>query len=160
MSERGEARNEALRAQLEPLAPGERPTPALAGALVCGGLAVANIVLAATGREIEGGVAYLPVFALLLAGLAVGLWRVQYWAALGLQGVCAITAIYAFLSLLVSANLAGAALSLAILVASGALFWSMVRVMGRIQAPGARIGSKVWLTPSTASSSARAPAAT
>jgi hypothetical protein len=132
---RGEARNEAIRAQLAPLEPGERPAPVVAGALVCAGLAVANVVLAVAGREIDGGAAYLPVFALLLGGLAVGLWRVQYWAALGFQGVCAITAIYAFLSLLVAANVAAAALSVAILLASGVMFWTMVRVLGRIQAP-------------------------
>lgn len=102
---------------------------------MCAGLAAANVVLAVSGREIEAGAAYLPVFALLLGGLAIGLWRVQYWAALGFQGVCAITAIYAFLSLLVAANLAAAALSVAILLASGVMFWTMVRVMGRIQAP-------------------------
>lgn len=130
------ARDDQIRAGIEPLAPGERPRPLVIGALVCVGLAIANGVLALTGAELsDTSAAYFPVFAALLLVLAAGLWRANYWAALGFQGICTITAIYSFLSLLVASNPAAVVLSLAILSASGAMFWVMVRVMSRIQAP-------------------------
>lgn len=133
MSERDEALR---RAQIQPLAPGERPMPLTVGALLCVGLAAANGVLALTGHELDtGGGAFLPVLALLLVVLAAGLWRVEYWAALAFQGVLTITSIYSFLSLLVASNLAAVLLSLTVLAFSGWLFWLMVRVMSRIQAP-------------------------
>jgi hypothetical protein len=130
---RGEARNEAIRATLEPLAPGERPRVVTFAAFLCLALGIAN--LAGAAADVGGDRPLLAGLAVLAFVLAVGLWRAEYWAAMGVQIAAAITAIYAFLSLLVASNLAAVLISLIALVGSGTLFWLMIRPLGRMQAP-------------------------
>src|SRR5688500_11654524 len=48
---RSRAKNEAARAALEPLAPGERPTAVTAGAIVAGILAAANLIAVVAGWD-------------------------------------------------------------------------------------------------------------
>ena len=134
---RGEERDAELRAQLVPLAPGERPLVITACAVLCGLIAVANVVLWATGWDVRGGEvsavgALIP--AALFAVLAVGLWRTRLLAVAGMQTLLAITAIFASGALLVSSNVVAALLSLVIVVGSGALFWPLIRINGRIGA--------------------------
>jgi hypothetical protein len=43
--------------------------------------------------------------------------------------------VYAALSLLVAANVVAALLALAVIAVSAPVFWLLVRVMGRLQAP-------------------------
>lgn len=134
---RGEARNEELRKQIVPLPPGERPGIVTACAVLCGVVAVANVVLwladwDVRGREVSTAGALIP--AILFAVLAVGLWRTRLLAVAGMQTLLAITAIFASGALLVSSNLLAVLLSLVIVVGSGVLFWPLVRVNARIGA--------------------------
>lgn len=134
---RGEARNQELRAQIVPLAEGERPLIVRACAVLCAVIAVANVVLwladsDVRGQQVSTAGALIP--AALFAVLAVGLWRTRLLAVAGMQTLLAITAIFASGALLVSSDLQAVVLSLLVVVGSGALFWPLVRVNARIGA--------------------------
>lgn len=134
---RGRARTEAARAALEPLAEGERPTAVTVGALVAGGLALAEIVSFALGYspgENERIIRSVLVVGL-LSLMAWGMWRGRYWAVLGMQTLLGITIIYASAAALFAANFRAVVLVLAILAPAGALFWFLVKAMARIQMP-------------------------
>ena len=144
MSERGgrsgrsEERNAAVRAQLAPLEPGERPLALLVAILLAAALAVANLVAFAAGAEVEGqtpDVATVVVFELLAIAAAVGMWQRRYWAVLGFEVALGVTLAYAGLSLLVASNLVAVLLCVAVLGLGGWLFWKLIRVMGRLQTP-------------------------
>jgi hypothetical protein len=136
---RGEARNEELRANLEPLAPGERPLAVSIGAVIAALLGLSNLVLLAAGYDLRGGEdpqsGGVIAFAVVMFVAAVFMWRGKYWAVLGFQCLLAITAVAAGLGLLVASNLAAVALSLAVLAASGTLFWFLIKAMARLQMP-------------------------
>jgi len=134
---RAAARDELARAALTPLAPGERP-PAL---LVC--VAVAALLAAAViagvlsshdlskhGGSVPGG-AFL---AAVLLVLAVNMFRLRYWAVLGFEGLLAFQVLIACLALVLAQTLLAAGACLVAIAIGGALFWKLVRVMGRIQA--------------------------
>ena len=130
---RGEARDEQLRARLEPLAPGERPTAITVAAVVALLLGAGNAIGAVVGEAADRPLLIgLAVFALVVAG---GLLRTQDWAAMIALAASAVTAVWAFLSLLVADNVGAAAVSIVVLAASGVLFWSLIRPLGRMQAP-------------------------
>jgi hypothetical protein len=57
---------------------------------------------------------------------------------LGFEALLGITVAIAALSLLVASNLAAVALCLVIIGLGGWLFWKLVRVMARLQAPERR----------------------
>jgi anti-sigma factor RsiW len=138
---RGRERDAALRAKLEPLAPGERPRAVTVAAILAALLGVANVVLLAVGYEIDnqsGSVAGALVFAALMAIAAVGMWRVHYWAVLGFQALLGIAIAFAALSLLVASNLTAVLLCIVIIGVAGPLFWFLVRAMARIQLPARR----------------------
>ena len=135
---RSRERDEAVRASLSPLAPGERPLAVTIAAVVAVALAIGNVAFWAagwnvTGKDPQPGGVLLFCAILLLA--AYGMWRVKYWAVLGFQVLLGITLVYAGLSLLVVSNAWAAVLSLAILAAAGVLFWFLIRAMARIQMP-------------------------
>jgi hypothetical protein len=135
---RAEQRNAEARAQLRPLAPGERPRALVVAAAVAALLAIANLVAFAAGMEIDGkrpSVVGVLLFAGLMLAAAAGLWQRRYWAVLGFEALLGVTLAIAALALLFAANLAAVALSLAFLAAGGWLFWKLIRVMGRIQTP-------------------------
>ena len=135
---RGEARDAALRAQLEPLAPGERPLAVTVAAGVCLLLGAANLGLWAAGADVanrpSAGVVLL--FALLSLAAAWGLWTVRYGAVLGFQAVLAATIIISGLSVLVAGNALALILCAVVIVPGIWLFWKLVRVLARMQAPG------------------------
>ncbi len=112
---RSEQKNEEARAALVPLAPGERPTAVTVGAVVAAALGLSNLGLYIAGVDIRGEDANAG--ALLFGGLmltaAWGMWRVRYWAVLGMQAL----------------------LALAVIGSAGTLFWFMVKAMARIQMP-------------------------
>ena len=134
---RGRARDEAARAALEPLAEGERPPAVTAGALVAAGLALAEVVSFALGYEPgENGRVLRSVLVVGLLGvMAWGMWRVRYWAVLGMQTLLGITIVYASAAAIFAANLNAVILVTAIIVPAGALFWFLVKAMARIQMP-------------------------
>jgi hypothetical protein len=137
---RTEQRNEAIRAQLRPLAEGERPGAVTAGAIVAALLAVLVVVGYAVGARVggEGTLAGALVLGAILLVAAWGMWNVRYWAVLGFEALIAFQVIVAALSLLVASNVWAAVLCLAVILLGGWLFWKLVRAMARIQMPERR----------------------
>jgi len=135
---RAEERNVAIRAGMTPLEPGERP-PALRVAVgLAVFVAVANVVLWAAGTEVSGagsGAVGVLSFAAIMLAAAGGMWAKRAWALLGFQALLAITIVYSFLALTVASNVLALVLCLVVIGAGGVLFWKLIRVLGRIQAP-------------------------
>ena len=120
---RGEAANEAARAELQPLKPGERPAPLVAAVVVAAVLGIANVVLYAAGTDVRGkspSAAGAIAFAVLMLVDAWGMWNLRYWAVLGFQALLAVL------------------LCLVIIVPGSWLFWKLVRVLARLQMPQRR----------------------
>jgi hypothetical protein len=135
---RGEERDALIRAELEPLAPGERPLAVTVAAIAAGVIGVANLVLWAAGWEVRGSeqtALGVIAFSAVMLVAAVAMWLRVYWAVLGFQALLGITIATAGLSLLFVANVQGALVSLAILVPSCALFWYLIRAMARLRMP-------------------------
>jgi hypothetical protein len=135
---RSEARNEAVRSQLEPIAPGERPLVLTIGALVTVAAAAANVISYIAGQKIGGerpAVSGIVAFTALMLTMAWGLWNKKYWAVLGLEALLGLLMVILCLFLLRAENLKSALIVVAIVVPAGALFWFNVRVMARIQMP-------------------------
>jgi hypothetical protein len=138
---RGRERDEAARAALQPLAPGERPRAVTFAAILAAILGVSNVVLLASGYEVEGSgqsVAGVLVFAGLMAAAAIGMWQCRYWAVLGFEALLGIAVIFSALSLMVASNVVAVLLCLAIIAIAGPLFWFLIRAMARIQLPSRR----------------------
>jgi hypothetical protein len=134
---RGRERDEAIRATLTPLAPGEHPPAlriAIAVAIV---LAVSNLVAFALGANVPGSSSrgFGLVWVLLMVVAAWGMWRNRYWAVLGFATVMALIAVVFTLLLLVASNVLAVAVCVAFAVSAGWLFWKLIRVMARLQAP-------------------------
>jgi hypothetical protein len=134
---RGRERDDAARAALVPLAPGERPWPIVVSAILAACFAAANVALILAGWEVDGKrpIASGLIFAGIMLAAAIGMWRLRYWAVLGWQVLLAVTFIGALLSLLRAENLKGVALSLAVMAVTGPLFYLLIRQMARIQMP-------------------------
>jgi hypothetical protein len=134
---RGREKDEAVRSQLKPLKPGERPTAVTVGAIVAVlaalGNAVAVIVNIGDGdtRKLEGTA--LPVVLLLV--VAWGMWRAKYWAVLGMQTLLALTMVGAALAGIQAQNLRAGLVVLGLFAVCGPLFWFLVKAMARIQMP-------------------------
>jgi hypothetical protein len=138
---RSRARDEEIRAGLEPLPPGERPGAVTVAAVVAAAIAIANVVLYAVGVDVRGtrpSVSGVVVFAVLMAAAAWGMWRARYWAVLGFEALLGVTIVIAALSLAVASNAAAVVLCLGIMGLGGWLFWKLVRAMARIQMPERR----------------------
>jgi hypothetical protein len=139
---RSRAKNDAARATLKPLGPGERPTAVTVGAIAAVALAAANIVAMIAGfndltGDIDQGraVALTLLWSGLLLLIAWGMWRSRYWAVLGMQTLLAIALILGALSLAGAGSIGAALILLVILAGAGTLFWFMVKAMARIQMP-------------------------
>lgn len=122
-----EERNAAVRATITPLAPDERP-----GALK---VAVAASVLLAIGNvAVHQAPVTLALGAVLLL-LAAGMWAREATAVLVFEALLIATMLFAFLGLLSAGNVLAAVSSVLIFSLSGWLFWKLIRVLARIQAP-------------------------
>lgn len=135
---RSEAKNAAVRAQLVPLAEGERPLPVTIGAIVAVGLVVANVIVYAAGLTVRGdrpAFTGFVAFSALMLVMAVGLWKVKYWAVLGLQALLGLLIVIVGLVALVFKTVWDLLICLAILIPSAVLFWYLVKAMARIQMP-------------------------
>jgi len=135
---RSEARNAEVRATLRPYAPGERPLPVTIGAAVAIALAVANLALMAAGWKINGHenpVAGGLIFAGLMLSAGIGMLRMRYYAVLGFEAILGIAIVVFALFLVRAANFLAVLLCLAVIGFGGWLFWKLVRVMSRMQAP-------------------------
>jgi hypothetical protein len=134
---RSRAKDDAVRAALEPLEPGERPTAVTVGAIVAAVATVANLVALAFGYDADKPRDTFTTLlgAVILVTIAVGMWRARYWAVLGMQTLLAITVILSSLALIAATNIWGAVLALMLIGGAGTLFWFLVKAMARIQMP-------------------------
>jgi hypothetical protein len=138
---RAEQRSAARRAELVPLAPGERPLPIVICTVVASLLGLANLVLYIAGSKIQGrhpgpGVLSFSVVMLLAAW---GMWGRRYWAVLGFQALLALAVLTFSLFLVEASNIEALVLCLAVVGGGGWLFWKLVGVMARIQMPTGRL---------------------
>jgi hypothetical protein len=122
---------------LQPLAENERPAPLMVAVIVAGVLAAGILVSVASvhdlrrhGGSVPGGL----FLAIVLGGLAWGMYRRRYWAVLGFEGLLAFQIIVTSLALVVASTILAAVLCTITIGLGGWLFWKLVRVMGRIQA--------------------------
>jgi hypothetical protein len=141
MARRYEERNVEARAKLEPLEAGERPRAVTVAAVVSTVLAIAfsvQAVLSVAGVS-AGGAATRPaplvIFSLVLWAMAVGLWRVRYWAVLGFQTVLLLMMLASAFGLVLVSSFLQAIGTTLLLLGAGTLFYFMIRAMARIQMP-------------------------
>ncbi len=142
---KAEARNEEVRAKLRPLAPDEHPLPLKAAMVTCIVLAASNVALALSGYELKSddgssssNYVGVGLFSVILLVAAVGMYKHRYWAVLGFQALLALTVLIAGLSVVVASNIQALLLCIAVTAYGGWLFWSMIRVLARVQMPEAR----------------------
>jgi hypothetical protein len=130
-------RDEAVRASLEPLAPGERPRAVTVAAVAAAVLGLANLVALVLRYDPDepGKTALTAVGALICALVAWGMWHARYWAVLGMQTILALAIVGGTLALLTAANLVAVVLLVAVVGPAGALFWYLIKAMARIQMP-------------------------
>ncbi len=139
---RSRAKDDAARAALKPLRPGERPLAVTVGALAAALLALANLIAlvfgynagedtVSPGSDVTGSV----IVFLILVVVAYGMWRARYWAVLGMQTILALTIVLSALGLLQAINWWAFVLLTLTLTLSGTLFWFLVKAMARIQMP-------------------------
>jgi thiamine-phosphate pyrophosphorylase len=124
-----------VQATLTPLAPGERPLPLLVATVTAVALGIVNLVLAVTGHSGRGGAGTLLVYCALMFAAAYGMWAKRYLAVLLFQILLGILVVFFFLFLLRASSLGDVALSFAVIVPAGWLFWKLVRVLARLQVP-------------------------
>ena len=135
---RSEARNAEIRATLAPYAPGERPRVVLASTAVAVALALANLVSWLAGLKVSGhhpAAIGIFLFTAVLLACAGGLWQMRSGAVLGFMCLMAIIAVLFTLLLIEASNLLGVVVALVVIVASGYLFFKLVRVLSRLQVP-------------------------
>lgn len=137
---RSARRDAAVRATLDPLAPGERPWPIVLGALLAaltGGvqliLFLAGVKLKVAGTHAAAGATI--AFAVIMFVCAIGMWRLRYWAVLGFMALLAIGVTNFALALLKVSSLLGLGIAAAGILLPGYLFFKLVRVLSRIQMP-------------------------
>jgi len=134
---RTEQKNAQARAALTPLEPGERPGAVTVAAVVAALLGLSNLGLYIAGVDIRGEDANAG--ALLFGGLmltaAWGMWKVRYWAVLGMQALLGLVIIVFSLFAMTAASVWALLLALAVIGFAGTLFWFMVKAMARIQMP-------------------------
>ena len=134
---KAEVRNQAVRAELEPLAEGQRPTVVTVSAILAALVALSVVVTYAAGVKVNGQAPKLAGVlgpALIMGILAWGMWGVRYWAVICFQAVLVFLIFAGVYSLLVIAtSLGGFAVTIGLLAVCGTLFWKMVKAMARIQ---------------------------
>jgi hypothetical protein len=135
-----EERNAAVRAGLQPLAPGERPLAITIGsvlALLSGGLQLAlfifGVKLEVAGTHAEAGSTI--VFGVMMLVCSIGMWYLRYWAVLGFMAILGITVLYFALALIKASSLVGFAIGIVGMGLGGWLFYKLVRALSRIQMP-------------------------
>ena len=133
---RARERDEAARAALEPLKPGEHPWPIVAATALAVLVAVANVILVLTGWE--GDKKPPLIFAAVMLAAAGGLWNLKYWAVLGFEVLLGVSFTFALLALLRAENAAAVAQCLVGMAITGPLFYFLIRQMARIQMPTRR----------------------
>ncbi len=135
---RTEAQNAAARARLDPLAPGERPWPLQLAAAVAALAALINLIAFVAGATINGdtiSASEVIPFVLIMLGLAICIWLRSAAAVLLFMALLAVIIVMFSLFLIEASNALGVIVPLLFIGGGGFLFWKLVRVLGRIQAP-------------------------
>ena len=134
---RGEERNAAARAALEPLQPGEHPLVLWVAIIITAGSGVANLVLYLAGAKIFGQHPHPSVllFSVVMGFCALGIWRLWYQAVLAFMVLLAIVICFFSLLILEASNLLGFLVPPIFIIGGGYLFWKLVRVLSRLQMP-------------------------
>jgi hypothetical protein len=136
---RGRARDDQIRADLEPLAPGERPGVVTFAAGVAFVFAAGNVITALTGNDIAGAsgdpVVTTAVTTALLLMAGIGMWLRQYWAVLGFQTILGLQIVFLSLYLIGVQKWWQGLVCLVAIGLMGWLFWKLVRPMARLQMP-------------------------
>jgi len=138
---RTEAQNAAARAMLEPLEPGERPWPLRVAVAVAALAALANLIAYLGGAKLQGSklqTSELIPFVVVMLILAAGMWRRSAAAVLLFMAFLVIIVLLFSLFLIEASNFLGVVVPLLFIGGGGYLFWKLVRVLGRIQAPQSR----------------------
>jgi hypothetical protein len=130
---RARERDEAVRASLEPLAPGERPRAVTVAAVVALVLGLLLMWQAVFVDDADTRGAWL--FAVVLFIAAIGMWKAQYWAVLGFEFFLGLTLVFAAVSLMFAGNVLAVVYAVVIIALAGTLFWKLVRAMARLQMP-------------------------
>jgi hypothetical protein len=135
---RSQRRDAEARANLKPIAPGERPMVIWISSLLAAGLGLANLIAWLAGDKISGkhpAAGGILIFSALMCACAVGLWRMWYGAVLGFMALLAIIGTLFSLYLVEASNALGFIVAPIIIVVAGYLFFKLVRVLSRIQMP-------------------------
>jgi hypothetical protein len=137
---RSEQRNAEIRAQLRPLAPGERPWAlkvATLLAILVGGGDLVDVIVGGQIRvgHTHAGIGGVVLFSVMMLICAWGMWTLRYWAVLGFQAILGIVILLFSLLLIRASNLLGLAVAVIVVGGGGYLFYKLVRVLSRIQMP-------------------------
>jgi len=135
---------ERARAALKPLAPGERPWPAVAAALLAYALGAFTLVLYLAGVTVSGSrpsSSVVIVYTGLMLGVGTNLLLLRYWAVLAFQALLAIGILGFALAAIRATSVPWLLVCVAVIGAAGALFWKLVRVAGRIDVTERRGGA-------------------
>ncbi len=135
---RYEERNRVAREALEPLAPQERPLVVTVGAVLSGLVAISVIAAYAVGATVNESrprVLQVVATAVVMGAMAIGMWRVRYWAVLGFQAILALLILAATLGLVIAGGPFQVIGNIALIAMAGTLFYFMIRAMARIQMP-------------------------
>jgi amino acid permease len=129
-----------VRAELVPLAPGERPWSVRIAALIALIVGVGDLVdVLVSGSHSFGGthtsVGGVILFSFVMIICAMGMWQMRYWAVLGFQAVLAIVILIFALLLIRASNFLGFVVPIVIIGGGGLLFFRLVRVLSRLQMP-------------------------
>lgn len=148
---RTEAKNQAARDALEPLAPDERPTVVTVAAVIAAALALGTVLAYALGVEVgqidefgaETGQAKPNViqtiaFTAILGAMAYGLWRSRYWAVLGFQTILVLWIVLLTFALIQVSDVPRGLAVIGLLAGASFLFYRMIKAMARIQMPERR----------------------
>ena len=94
-------------------------------------------IAATLGSDVPGsGSRYTGlVFVAVMLLAAWVMWQRRYWAVLGFATLMALITVAFSLLLLIASNVLAVAICLAFAGSAGWLFWKLIRVMGRLQAP-------------------------
>ncbi|MGH2842852.1 MAG: hypothetical protein ACRDKL_04615, partial [Solirubrobacteraceae bacterium] len=114
------------------------PWPLRAAAGLAALAGIGNLIAFAAGATVDGS--HLPggevgAFALIAFILAAGMWQQSAAALLGFMAVLAVIVLMFSLFLVEASNLFGVLVPLLFIGVGGSLFWKLIRVLGRIQAP-------------------------
>ncbi len=135
---RGRAKDEAARAALKPLSPGERPRAVTIAGVTALAFGLLNLGAYLAGEEIGGERPHfigVGLFTLVMFVAGYGCFRMRYWAVLGVQALLGLLIVIFSVLVIGASNIVTLLICLAVILPSGALFWFLVKSMARIQMP-------------------------